>query len=144
MRLVIAVVLLIVLWMSPVFIGDDRAAAVSVQPQSGTTLVERAKIVCGDTPEGYRCKREGGAIRRGKMPDIPDSGTPSAPSGGSSGGSLWGGGGGGLWGGGSLWGGNKNEAPASAPSGGTGSAAAGGCPPNSEPVSYTHLRAHET
>ena len=35
--------------------------------------------------------------------------------------------------GGALWGGNKHEAPAAAPStGGTGSAAAGGCPPNSE------------
>jgi hypothetical protein len=130
-RLVIAVLLLIVVWMSPVFIGDDHAAAVSVQPQPGATLLERAKIVCGDTPEGYRCRSEAGAIRRGKMPDIPDSGKPSAPSSGSSGGSLWGGGG--LWGGGALWGGNKNEAPAAAPStGGAGSTAAGGCPPNSE------------
>jgi hypothetical protein len=132
MRLVIAVVLLIFLWGSPVFVGQDRAAAISPQPQPGTTLVQRAKIVCGDSPEGYRCRSEGGAIRRGKMPNIPDSGKPSAPTDGSSGGSLWGGGGGGLWGGGSLWGGDKNQAPAAAPSGGTGSATAGGCPPNSE------------
>ncbi|ODR96916.1 hypothetical protein AUC70_14165 [Methyloceanibacter stevinii] len=132
MRLVTAFVLLSVLWLSPVAVGQDRAAALSAPPQPGQTLVQRAKIVCGDDGTGYRCRSEGGAIRRGKMPDIPDSGKPSAPSDGSSGGGLWGGGGG-LWGGGSLWGGNKNEAPAAAPStGGAGSAAAGGCPPNSE------------
>ncbi|MEM8573103.1 MAG: hypothetical protein AAGF48_00540 [Pseudomonadota bacterium] len=135
MRLVTAFALLIVLWLTPVSTGRDQAAAISAPPVPESTLVQRAKIVCGNTPEGYRCRSEGGAIRRGKMPSIPDSGKPSAPTDGTSGGPLRGGGGGGLWGGGALWGGNKNEAPASAPATGgaaSGSAGTGGCPPNSE------------
>ncbi|MDJ0513033.1 MAG: hypothetical protein QNJ62_06285 [Methyloceanibacter sp.] len=133
MRVVTAFALLIVLWLAPVSAGRDRAVAISVPPAPASSLVQRAKIVCGDTPEGYRCWREGGAIRRGKMPKLPESNKPSAPTDGSSGGPLWGGGG--LWGGGALWGGNKNEAPAPAPA--TGGAASGGttagaCPPNTE------------
>ncbi|ODR98372.1 hypothetical protein AUC68_07970 [Methyloceanibacter methanicus] len=142
MRLVTAFALLVVVALSPLSIGQDRALAFSAlafsaqylaaRPLPGATDVQRAKIVCGDTPEGYRCRSEGGAIRRGKMPKIPDSG-PSAPSDGTSGNAPWGGGG--LWGGGSLWGGNKDEAPAAAPSAGSGGerrAAAGGCPANTE------------
>jgi len=143
MRLVTAFALLILLWVAPVSSGRDQAAAISAPPVPASTLVQRAKIVCGDTPEGYRCRREGGAIRRGKSPKLPESKGPSAPTDGTSGGPLWGGGGGGLWGrgggglwgGGALWGGNKNEAPASAPpsvGAATGGTAAGGCPPNTE------------
>jgi len=131
MRLVTAFALLVFVLLSPMSIGQDRALAFSAQPLPGATDVQRVKIVCGDTPEGYRCRSESGAIRRGKMPKIPDS-KPSAPSDGSSGSAPWGGGG--LWGGGALWGGNKNEAPAAAPPAGSagGNTAAGGCPANTE------------
>ncbi|MGD9026912.1 MAG: hypothetical protein PVJ31_02910 [Methyloceanibacter sp.] len=138
MRLVSMFALALVLWLSPMPVGQDRAAALSAAEMPVSSLVQRAKIVCGNTPEGYRCRSEGGAIRRGKMPKIPKSNNSSPPAAGSTGGSLWdggGGGSGGLWGGGALWGGKKNEAPASAPASGraaTGTAAAGGCPPNSE------------
>lgn len=131
MRLVTAFALLVVVALSPLSTGQDRALAFSALALPGATDVRRAKIVCGDTPEGYRCRNEGGAIRRGKMQKIPNS-APSAPSDGTSGSAPWGGGG--LWGGGSLWGGNKNEAPAAAPSAGStaSGAAASGCPANTE------------
>jgi hypothetical protein len=135
MRLVSMFTLLLALWLWPIPVGQDRAAALSAPSVPVSSLVQRAKIICGDTPEGYRCRAEGGAIRRGKMPKIPKSNSPSAPADGSLGGSSWGGGGGALWSGGTLWGGKKNEGSASAPSSGgaaTGTAAARGCPPNSE------------
>ena len=131
MRLVAAFALLVLVSLSPMSTGQDRATAFSAQPVPGATLVQRAKFVCGDTPQGYRCRTESGAVRRGKMMKIPNS-KPSSPSDGSSGGAPWGGGG--LWGGG-LWGGNKNDAPASAPSAsGTanGGATSSGCPANTE------------
>ena len=113
MRLVTAFALLVLVSLSPMSIGQDRAKAFSAQPVPGATLVKRAKFVCGDTPQGYRCRTESGAVRRGKMMKIPNS-KPSVSSNRSSGGAPWGGGG--LWGGGTLWDGNKNDAPASTPS----------------------------
>lgn len=111
MHLVTEFALLVLISLSPMSIGKDRAKAFSAQPVPGATLVRRAKFVCGDTPQGYRCRTESGAIRRGKMMKIPNS-KPSAPSDGASGGAPWGGGT--LWGGGALWDSNKKDAPESA------------------------------
>ena len=77
MRLVTAFALLVLVSLSPMSIGQDRAKAFSAQPVPGATLVKRAKFVCGDTPQGYRCRTESGAVRRGKMMKIPNS-KPSA------------------------------------------------------------------
>ena len=88
MRLVTAFALLVLVSLSPMSIGQDRAKAFSAQPVPGATLVKRAKFVCGDTPQGYRCRTESGAVRRGKMMKIPNSkpsalqtGLPAAPRG---------------------------------------------------------------
>jgi len=129
MRLVPAFTLLVLICLSPLPGSQDRAVAFTRAPLQGASLVGQAKFVCGDTAEGYRCWTEGGAIRRGKMPKIPDSGSAGAPSGGGAAGAgpL----GGGLWGGGSLWGGGKDGAAPPASSAGA-AASAGGCPVNSE------------
>ncbi|HML92653.1 hypothetical protein [Methyloceanibacter sp.] len=124
MRLVTAFTLLVLICLSPLPGSQDRAAAFTRAPLQGTSLVGQAKFVCGDTAEGYRCWSERGAIRRGKMPKVPNSSSSGTPG---SGGAAAGG----LWGGGSLWGGGKDDAASSAPSAGS-AASAGGCPLNSE------------
>ena len=130
MRLVTAFTLLVLICLLPLPGSQHRAAAFTRAPLQGASLISQSKFVCGDTAEGYRCWSERGAIRRGKMPKIPNSSSSGAPSsGGAAGGGLLGGGG--LWGGGSLWGGGKDDAAASAPSAGS-AASAGGCPLNSE------------
>ena len=102
-------------------LGADRAAAfapvVALSPQP---LVLDAKFVCGQTPEGFKCRREPGAVRRsGKMHKIPGSDSKGSES--SSG---------------SWWGGSDDEnaeaLPPAAADGAGGGTAAGACPPNSE------------
>jgi hypothetical protein len=88
MRLVCGFVLMALLWLSPVLLGSGGAPAFmgAITPASGPPLLQDAKIVCGDCGEGYTCRQESGAIRRGKMPKIPGSKS------GSSSGGLFGGG----------------------------------------------------
>jgi hypothetical protein len=93
MRFVLGLLLLALAWMSPVLLASGGAAAFigasagASLPQA--SLVRQAKIVCGDFGNGYTCRNEPGAIRRGKMRKIP--GSPSGSSG-SSGGGWFGGG----------------------------------------------------
>ena len=58
MRIVCGFVLLALLWALPVTVGHDGASA---------------KIVCGQTDQGFKCRNESGAIRRGKMRKVPGS-----------------------------------------------------------------------
>jgi hypothetical protein len=55
----------------------SAAAAPALMPvtPSGAPdqLVLDAKIICGDTGDGYKCRTEPGALRRGKMRPIPTS-----------------------------------------------------------------------
>ena len=117
MRLASALALITLILMSPALFVQSPAPALAgfLDPSGGTSsvdtsLVERAKIVCGQTPEGYSCRHEPGEIRRGKMRKVPkrrgdtdDSVDPDA----------------------------LPPAPADGTSGG-GATAAGACPPNSE------------
>lgn len=90
-------------------------------PPSDQSLIIDAKIVCGDFGQGYTCRRESGAIRRGKMHKVPSGG----PSSGSDNSSGW-----------SWFAGSDDEnappPPDAAPGPGGAGAASSGCPPNSE------------
>jgi hypothetical protein len=103
--------------------GADGAAAFSrmSSPPSDQSLTLDAKIVCGDFGQGYTCRREPGAIRRGKMPKVPRAGS-SRGSESSTGGGWFGGGD------------DEDALPPPAPGTGasSGKAASEGCPPNSE------------
>jgi len=107
--------------------GANTAAAFSpvAPPPPDHAIVHDAKFVCGQTPEGFKCRNEPGAIRRGKMRKIPKSGSSGSSGSGGSG-----------WFGGSR---DDAEAPLEAPAAGAGAAGSGaaggtasGCPPNSE------------
>jgi len=83
MRL-LAFVLTALLWALPVLLGGGGASAiVHINTPSSEPLVRDAKFVCGMTDEGFKCRNEAGAIRRGKNVKIP-----GAPSGGSSAGTT--------------------------------------------------------
>ncbi len=56
MRLFFAFVLTALLWALATVAGHDGASA---------------KIVCGQTDQGFKCRNESGAVRRGKMGKIP-------------------------------------------------------------------------
>lgn len=122
MRLVCGLVLMAFVWMSPVLLGWAHAPAFSAPHLPSASDVLDVKFVCGDTPDGYRCRNESGAIRRGKMHKIPKRKSDE-----SSGDSLWGGGG--LWGGGDD---AQPSAPAAGAASGGAAAASRGCPANSE------------
>ena len=66
MRLLLTFVLMALLWTLPVAVGHD-----------GTS----AKIVCGQTEQGFKCRNEAGGVRRGKMGKIPDSSSNGASDG---------------------------------------------------------------
>lgn len=127
MRFVFGLLLLVLALTSPVLLAGGSAAAFSGMDADAFVperpLVQQVKIVCGDFGNGYTCRSEPGAIRRGKMQKIPGSGTSG--SSGSSGGGWFGGG--------------SNDDPDALPpaagdaGGGTApSAAATSCPANSE------------
>ena len=63
-------------------VGGSRGAprAPEAAPAASTRLVQQAKIVCGQTGQGFKCRNESGAVRRGKMQKIP--GASGGPSGG--------------------------------------------------------------
>jgi len=84
-------VLLCLFLVSPALLGAGGAAAFmrAGPPPLEHPLVHQAKIVCGDFGNGYTCRREGGAIRRGKNMKVP--GADSNDSGSSSGGGWFGG-----------------------------------------------------
>jgi hypothetical protein len=123
MRFVFGVVLSVLLLAWLALPDTDGAAAVArTLALPDQSLIIDAKFVCGDFGEGYTCRRESGAIRRGKMPKVPSAGSSSGSS--SSGGGGW-------------FGGSDDEdsLPPPAPAAGstsTGDAASGACPPNSE------------
>jgi len=124
MRFVFGLGLLTLLLVSPALVGGDRAPAfTSVAPPTlNSSIVLDAKIVCGDFGQGYTCRRESGAIRRGKMQKIPSAGPKDGA--GNSGGWGW-------------FGGSEDENPLPSPesgpgTSGSGTAASSGCPPNSE------------
>lgn len=118
--LALTLALVALVWVSPVLFSSAPAPAFSGPathlddtPFADISLLERAKIVCGQTPEGYRCRNEPGAIRRGKMRKIPKA--RNEPSG--------------------SWSGSEDpDALPPAPTDGAsgGATAAGACPPNSE------------
>ncbi len=121
MRFVSGLLLLALISVSSVLVGGDAFAFTPPAPSPDRSPVQDAKIVCGDFGSGYTCKRESGAIRRGKNIKVPGSGSDS--SGTSSGG----------------WFGGSDDDPDALPpaSGGTGagaapSATATSCPANAE------------
>jgi len=74
MRLALAFVLTALLALFPVTFGASAVSAlVPAAPldMSNPSLLRNAKIVCGDFGGGYTCRRESGAIRRGKNIKIP-------------------------------------------------------------------------
>ena len=85
MRLLFVFALTALLWVLPVVLGRDGADAFMrvTPPASEQRLLHEAKIVCGQTAEGFKCRNEAGGVRRGKMGKIP-----GASSGGSSGGAT--------------------------------------------------------
>ena len=123
MRLVFGFVLLaLVSTSSALLAGGSAAAFTRASPHaSAPSLVHEAKIVCGDFGNGYTCRKESGAIRRGKMPKVPGSSEDS--SGDSSSGGWFGGG-------------SDDPDALPPPPGDTGGAAPGttatNCPANSE------------
>jgi hypothetical protein len=80
MRLVLVFLLTALVWVSPALLGDGGAWALmpGVALPAQQPLAHDAKFVCGMTDEGFKCRSEPGAIRRGKMPSIPK--TPSGES----------------------------------------------------------------
>lgn len=86
MRSVFACLLLIMALMAPALLAGSAEAFPGAMPQP-QSLVHEAKIVCGDFGNGYTCRTEPGAIRRGKMPKIPGSGSRNSNGGGWFGGS---------------------------------------------------------
>lgn len=108
MRLFFAVMLTALLWALTVAVGHNGASA---------------KIVCGQTDQGFKCRNESGAVRRGKMGKVP-----GASSGGASEGAT---------------GGAANDAlPPSSPDAGASapSAAPSSCPRNTELLGGTCVR----
>jgi hypothetical protein len=88
MRLVCGVALIALLWVSPLLLGGGGAPAfMGASPQaSQQSLLHEAKIVCGDFGQGYTCRNEPGAIRRGKMQKIPGASSDESPGGPTGGG----------------------------------------------------------
>lgn len=66
MRLFFAFVLTAFLWALPVTVSHDEASA---------------KIVCGQTDQGFKCRNEAGTVRRGKMGKIPGASKSGASEG---------------------------------------------------------------
>jgi hypothetical protein len=90
MRFVSGLLLLALISVSSVLAGGGAFAFTPpLAPSPDRSPVQDAKIVCGDFGGGYTCKRESGAIRRGKNIKVPGSGSDS--SGTSSGGGWFGG-----------------------------------------------------
>lgn len=123
MRLVTGLMLMVLLWASPLLLGAGSAAAFTPAKPAAEPLLRDAKIVCGDFGNGYTCRREGGAIRRGKSMKVPGAGSSSSDSGS----------GGGWFGGGSD---NPDALPPASGDTGTANqaprATAAGCPESSE------------
>ena len=74
MRLALAFVVTALLALFPVTFGASAVSAlVPVAPSdmSSPSLLRDAKVVCGDFGQGYTCRRESGAIRRGKNIKVP-------------------------------------------------------------------------
>ncbi len=122
----LAFVLTALIWISPLAFGPAQSSAfpggaglLDDTPQ--TTPIQKAKIVCGQTPEGFRCRNEPGAIRRGKMRKVPKS--PGAANEEGQGWSLFGSG---------SENADPNALPAAPGTGEGGTATAGACPPNTE------------
>ena len=121
-----ALVLTALIWISPALFGQAHAPAYSwgialSNDAPLTNQAEQAKIVCGQTPDGYRCRNESGAIRRGKMRKVPKS-----PNAANDSGPGW-----------TLFGSDDDNAdpdalPSAPATGEGGTATAGACPPNSE------------
>jgi hypothetical protein len=90
MRFVSGLLLLALISVSSALVGGGAFAFTPpLAPSPDRSPVQDAKIVCGDFGSGYTCKRESGAIRRGKNIKVPGSGSDS--SGTSSGGGWFGG-----------------------------------------------------
>jgi hypothetical protein len=128
MRIVVGLLTLALVLVSAALLGSGPATAFArlAQPGTAQSLVLDAKIVCGDFGNGYTCRREGGAIRRGKNIKVPGGGSDS--SSGSEGG---------LFGGGGWFGGGSDDADALPPPPGDGTSAppsttAASCPANTE------------
>jgi len=126
MRFVSSLVLSTLLFALAALIGSGGASAFAgpMPARSEASRLQEAKFVCGDFGDGFTCRREGGAIRRGKMPKVPGSSDDS--SGGGSGDSSSGG-----W----FGGGSDDPDALPPPAGNTGAAAPGtatNCPANSE------------
>ena len=71
MRLVYAFLLAALLGMSVSVAGSASALIPVPATSSAQALLHDAKIVCGDTGQGYKCRNEPGAVRHGKMRKIP-------------------------------------------------------------------------
>ena len=90
MRFVSGLLLLALISVSSALVGGGAFAFIPpLAPSPERSPVQDAKIVCGDFGSGYTCRRESGAIRRGKNIKVPGSGSDS--SGTSSGGGWFGG-----------------------------------------------------
>jgi len=109
--LALTLALIALIWLSPAPAFAGFLAPSGGTPSVDTSLVERAKIVCGQTPDGYRCRNEPGAIRRGKMPKVPKSSNDT---------------------GGGWFGSDSGDPDALPPAPTDGATATGACPPNSE------------
>lgn len=126
--LALTLTLIALVWASPTLFSSALAPALAgpanhleKTPFADASLLQRAKIVCGQTPEGFRCRNEPGAIRQGKNRKVP---TPrNQPNGSDTSGGWFG----------SESGSSDPDALPAAPADGTsGGAAAGTCPPNTE------------
>lgn len=90
MRFVSGLLLLALISVWPALVGGGSFAFTPPPvPSPERSPVQEAKIVCGDFGSGYTCRRESGAIRRGKNIKVPGSGSGSSDSG--SGGGWFGG-----------------------------------------------------
>lgn len=90
MRFVSGLLLLALISVSSALLGSGAFAFnPPPAPSPNRSPVQDAKIVCGDFGSGYTCRRESGAIRRGKMRKVPGAGSGSDDS--SSGGWFGGG-----------------------------------------------------
>jgi hypothetical protein len=125
MRLVLGLLTLALVLGSAALLGSGDAAAFArlAQPGAAQSLTLDAKFVCGDFGNGFTCRNESGAIRRGKNIKVPSGGSNGSDSGSSGGG----------------WFGGSSDDPDALPpppgNGGTGappSATATSCPASTE------------
>lgn len=73
MRFVFGLILLVVFLVSPALLSGASAEMPVIPGPADHSVVHKVKIICGDFGEGYTCRRESGAIRRGKMRKVPGS-----------------------------------------------------------------------